>query len=160
MRSFSDLLAFHTVLDELFAEHQYALLHFKFEEALEILKRYEADLFAHMLDEEEILMPVYEERAEIERGGGVKLFLDEHEKMRQHILLFKQTTAELMSDPNPEPTLIKLLDRESFYKRLCSHHDLRESGILYPALDGVTDEAERAEMAARLRRGPEMATAA
>jgi iron-sulfur cluster repair protein YtfE (RIC family) len=150
MISFSELLVVHTRLDAMFEKHQFALLHFDFPDALEQLKQYEAVLYVHMSDEEEILLPLYAERVAIEKGGAVKLFMDEHEKMRQHVLLFKQTVEKLQTDPDPEKTLLMLLDRESFYKRLCSHHDLRESGILYPALDNITEMDERSEILGRL----------
>lgn len=150
MISFSELLVVHTRLDKMFEMHQFALLHFEFQEALERLKQYDAVLSVHMSHEEEILLPLYAKRAAIEKGGAVKLFLDEHEKMRQHVLLFMQTVEKLPSDPNTEKTLLMLLDRESFYKRLCSHHDLRESGILYPALDDITEADERSEILSRL----------
>ena len=144
MKSFSEFLKLHEQLDELFAEHQYALLHFDFSSALEKLMIYESALLAHMTDEEEIFLPLYAERATIGKGGAVKLFLDEHEKMRLLVAQFAEVTTRLQSESNPEPTILTLLDRESFFKRLCSHHDIREGDILYPALDGVTTMDERA----------------
>lgn len=146
MTSFSSLLEVHTQLDEIFEQHQFALLHFEFVNSLERLRHYENLILSHMTDEEEILLPLYADRAEVEKGGAVKLFLDEHEKMRQHVTLFKRTVEQLSIERHPEKTLLMLLDRESFYKRLCSHHDLRESGILYPALDKLTDASERSEI--------------
>ena len=145
-KSFSELLDIHRSLDELFARHQYALLHFDFTGAAELLAHYNEYLTAHMRHEEELLLPVYSERATIERGGDTKLFLDEHEKMRNFVAMLTEALAELANADPPEPKLLQLLDREFFYLKLCSHHDGREARFLYPALDTVTSDEERAEL--------------
>ena len=144
--SFATLLDLHAELDDLFAEHQFALLHFDFELALTKLRDYERCLAAHMVDEEDYLIPLYAERGEIPRAGAPKLFLDDHEKMRAHVSLFIETTEKLRGEAGPEALVIRLLDREAFFKRLCGHHDIREREILYPVLDTVTDAAERAAL--------------
>lgn len=154
MRSISDILKFHDDLDEYFRQHQIALLHFEFEAALERLLEYERNLRTHMQDEEKILLPIYAERAEIPRSGGVKLFLDEHEKMLAHIELFKEQTGKLISEDVPDDGLILLLDRESFYKRLTNHHDNREHDILFPILDQITTDEEKAEILSRISARP------
>ncbi|MBK9155365.1 MAG: hypothetical protein IPM25_14320 [Chloracidobacterium sp.] len=48
-----DLLGLHGDLDEMFFEHQKALLHMDFEKALRLLRLYRDALFEHMQDEEE-----------------------------------------------------------------------------------------------------------
>ncbi|MDM7921439.1 MAG: hypothetical protein QUS14_03985 [Pyrinomonadaceae bacterium] len=154
MKLISDLLKFHHDLDLYFQRHQFALLHFRFGEALEHLLVYERELRRHMRDEEDILMPIYAERAEIQRGGGIKLFLDEHEKMLAHIDLFKEQTIKLVDEESPEEGLILLLDRESFYKRLSSHHDHREHDYFFPALDKITTEAEKVSILDRIQARP------
>lgn len=146
MTSFSQLLDVHREIDELFFAHQCSLLHYDFETALSQLKTYENALFEHMRDEEEILLPLYAERATIAIGAGPDIFLADHEKMRGFIMHFTKHTSDLAADPRPESGLLLLLDREAFYKRLCSHHDHRESAFLYPGLDSVTSEAEKAEL--------------
>lgn len=150
MRSFNELLELHREIDGLFAAHQFALLHFEFEKALGSLTAYTAALLRHMVDEEEHMLPLYAERATIERGGAVQLFTDDHEKMRGFVELFGEQTAALAKDTEPESRLLQLLDREAFYKRLCSHHDNRESSILYPALDTITSAVEREDILSRV----------
>lgn len=51
-----------------------------------------------------------------------------------------QATGELRR------SIIGLFDRQAMYKHLVEHHDLREKNVLYPALDRVTDDAERARL--------------
>ena len=150
MKKLSELLDLHVALDGMFFEHQSALLRFEFEAALDCLDRYEACLLVHMQDEENVLLPVYAERAVIDRSGTVQMFRDEHAKMRAFIELFKRQIGKLASEPHPNAGLIMLLDREAFYKRLVSHHDKREREFLFPALDSVTSDAEKVELLGRV----------
>jgi hemerythrin-like domain-containing protein len=96
--------------------------------------------------EEEQLLPLYDERATPEAAGETRLFLDDHEKMRNWLQLFSETVAQLAAETSPEDLLLKLLDRESFFLKLCSHHDNREERFLYPALDKGTTETEREKL--------------
>jgi len=145
MPSFSDLLEIHRELDACFAEHQHALLHFEFERARDLLRTYETKLVAHMSFEENVLLPIYA-RAEPQRSGEAQLFLDEHEKMKNFVQMFFEALTELARENSPEPLLLKLLDREFFYLKLCSHHDNREAKFLYPGLDAVTTDTEKTEL--------------
>lgn len=152
MRNLSELLALHNDLDEIFFAQQRALLYFDFDTALSLLERYETGLLTHMKDEEEVLLPIYNERATVIKGGNAQLFLDEHEKMRGWIVFFKEQIARLAGEPYPEADLILLLDREAFYKRLSSHHDKRETEVFYPELDRITSETEKLELLNRVTR--------
>ena len=150
MRNLSELLELHNDLDEIFFAHQCALLHFDFTAALSLLVRYETSLLTHMKDEEDVLLPIYSERASVIKGGNPQFFLDEHLKMRRFVELFKEQIAKLAAEPKPEAGLILLLDREAFYKRLCGHHDKREREILYPELDRMTSETEKLDLLNRV----------
>jgi hemerythrin-like domain-containing protein len=154
MSSLSDLLQIHAELDVLFLRHQYALLRSEFDLAFTLLESYERSLLAHMTDEEEYLLPLYIERADIQRGGAVDLFVSDHEKMREWLKVFANTAESLKTGEDREKLLLELLDRESFYKRLCSHHDIRESRFLYPALDAITTEDERSQLFKRFTSKP------
>jgi hypothetical protein len=149
-KSFSDVLALHRELEEMFYEHQRALLDFNFRAALERLRAYEAALVAHMRDEVELLLPLNAEPAEIERGGAKEFFLLEHEKMRRHVAHFRAELPKLVGMAEPSRALIKLLDQETTYKHIVEHHGEREEKFLYPALELVTTEAERDELLPRL----------
>ena len=146
MASISSLMTVNKVIDDLFFEHQRALLHFDFEKGLALLNAYESTLSSHMADEENILLPVYGERGEFPDAGAPKLYYDDHKKMRSYIELFKQTTSQIAAEPDIERALLHLLDREAFYLRLCSHHDRREADYLYPILDAVLSESEKSEL--------------
>lgn len=160
MINLSVLLQLHNRLDEMFFEHQRALLHFDFEKAIAALRRYESALLVHMHDEEDVLLPVYKGYKDIPRGGDAKLFFDEHEKMRAYVTMFLDETAKLAASKPPEEALLRLLDREAFYKRLTAHHDKREHDILYPILDERTTEAEKVDLLGHVTREFEASPAA
>ncbi|MFT3745123.1 MAG: hemerythrin domain-containing protein [Pyrinomonadaceae bacterium] len=150
MNTFDRLLDLHDEIDEIFFEHQCALLHFDFRAAFEHLERYESMLLRHMQDEERELLPLYGERAKPDKAGTAQLFWDDHTKMRAYVEQFKEQTAKLASEEHPEAGLLLLLDRESFYKRLNSHHDKREREHLYPALNLICSGMERDEIIGRV----------
>jgi hemerythrin superfamily protein len=151
LSSFQDVLALHRELDELFFQHQRALLDFDFRGARERLAEYESALLAHMRDEEGVLLPLYRERdPEPARGGRADFFLLEHAKMRRHLAHFREQLPRLAGLPEPSRALLKLLDQETTYKHLVEHHDTREERHLYPTLERVTSDAERAELLGRV----------
>lgn len=146
MDHINDLMKVHHLIDEMFFEHQKALLHFQFDKALISLEVYESTLLRHMQDEEEILLPVYAKLDGIPGSGAAKLFYDDHEKMRGYVELFKEKTAGLRAESDVDRALLQLLDREAFYIRLCGHHDKRETEFLYPILEDSLQEEEKARL--------------
>ena len=70
MTSFNKLLELHRQLDEVFFEHQRALLRLDLERASLLLQEYEAGLLAHIRDEEELRLPLYRERVRAPVGGA------------------------------------------------------------------------------------------
>lgn len=150
MRKLSELLDLHKDLDELFFEHQCKLLVRDFDAALAILEQYEQALLKHIKDENENLIPIYAERGTIAKGGAVQMFLDEHEKLANHVVLFKEEIQNLNIETELERKLLWLLEREAFFKKLCDHHDIRETNFLYPELDRITSDEEKIELLARV----------
>ena len=151
MKSFSDLLETHEWLDELFLEHQRSLLRLDLAAASAALEAYAIELFAHMRDEEEVMIPLYRERAQAPVGGAAEIFLGEHDKMRQYLLLFKEELTKMAEAEDLERGVLFLLDSQHLFKRLLVHHDSRERRMLYPLLDEVTTEQEREGLLAALR---------
>ena len=143
--TFSLLVEVHHWLDNLFLDHQLALLALDLPKASACLKDYESNLRLHIKDEESALIPLYQARTDNVPGGAVELFTGEHTKLTGFIAEFHQTLATL--DGAPERVLkreiIKLFDREAFCKGLVEHHHAREQNILFPWLDKVTSEQER-----------------
>jgi len=151
MKSFSDLLEIHQWLDELFLEHQRSLLRLDLVAANAALEAYTLELFTHMRDEEDLMIPLYRERAETPVGGTAEIFLGEHDKLRQYLVLFREELVKLAAASDLERGVLFLLDSQHLYKRLLVHHDNRERKMLYPLLDQVTTERERETMFATLK---------
>jgi hemerythrin-like domain-containing protein len=114
--------------------------------AAERLRIYERELRAHMQAEEELLMPVYERAGKI-AGGPPEFFIGEHRRMLEFLARFADSLGGLKEESgDPARRVIRLFDEEAMFKSLCDHHDMREGAIFFPALDRVTDEAERKEL--------------
>jgi hemerythrin-like domain-containing protein len=157
MTSFSDLLELHRHLDDLFMEHQRALLRLNLERASEILEQYERELLAHIRDEEACLLPLYRQRAIAPTGGAPEIFEGEHDKLKQFLVLFKAELKKLRTVEDLERGVLFLIDSQHLFKRLLVHHDTREKKMLYPLLDEVTSEAERKRIFQQLELRPEPA---
>ena len=154
VKSFNDLLEIHQRLDELFLDHQRWLLRLDLTKAAATLEAYTMELFGHMRDEEEWMIPMYRERAKAPVGGAAEIFLGEHDKMRQYLILFKEELTKMAPAEDLERAVLFLLDSQHIFKRLMVHHDTRERKMLYPLLDDVTSEAERELLFAKLQIRP------
>ena len=151
MKSFSDLLALHRQLDERFFEHQRALMRLDLNRAAMALNTFEAELLAHIRDEEELMIPLYRERATAPVGGAAEIFLGEHDKLRQYLVLFKEELAKLAAADDLERGVLFLVDSQHIFKRLLVHHDTRERKFLYPLLDQMTTEGEKLALFQRVK---------
>ena len=154
MTSFGDLLELHEELDALFFEHQRAWMRLDLNRAESLLHEYGAELLAHIRDEEELMIPLYRQRAAAPIGAAAEIFLSEHEKLRQFIILFKEEIPKIRKMDDVERGALFLLDSQHLFKRLLVHHDTREKKMLYPLLDEVTTESERKQVFARLELSP------
>jgi hemerythrin-like domain-containing protein len=152
---FNDLLALHRQLDELFLDHQRMLLRLDLDRAGMLLDDYEATLLAHIRDEEEFVIPLYQAKVTAPVGGAAEIFLGEHEKLRQFLVLFREELSKIRTMKDTERGVLFLIDSQHLFKRLLVHHDTREKKMLYPLLDEVTTEEERQELFARLELPPQ-----
>jgi hemerythrin-like domain-containing protein len=100
------------------------------------------------------MIPLYGERADAPVGGTTAIFLSEHEKMRQYLVLFKEEMTKMAAREDLEREVIWLLDAQHVFKRLLVHHDTREKKMLYPLLDQVTTREERDGLFAVLKSRP------
>jgi hemerythrin superfamily protein len=141
--SFSDLLRVHQQLDDLFLEHQRALMRLDLSRAASLLGEYETQLLAHIRDEEDVMIPLYRQRAAAPIGAAAEIFLGEHDKIRQFLALFKAEIEKIKKSDDIERGALFLIDSQHLFKRLLVHHDTRERKMLYPLLDEVTTERER-----------------
>lgn len=148
--SFAELEGVHLWLDELFVQHQIALLGADIPTAIARLDDYERQLLTHIEDEDTRLIPVYSARTSDVPGGGRDFFEGEHIKLqtilgecREQLMAARGAAGDALSR-----RLVALFDREAFYKSLVQHHHAREQNILFPWLDRVTTDDERASLLA------------
>jgi hemerythrin-like domain-containing protein len=151
MNNFLDLLVIHRQLDELFFEHQRALMRLDLDAASRALANYESGLLAHIADEEELMLPIYRERVQPPVGGAMEIFFGEHEKLRQYLSLFKEEMIKLRQEDDLERGVLFLIDSQHIFKRLLVHHDTREKNILYRLLNECTDASEKETLLSALR---------
>lgn len=150
--TFLSLLGLHHELDSLLAKHQARLVSGAITKALDNWVEFTAALTIHADDEELYLLPLYQKRVTIPRGGTVELFLAEHKKIRAFLAEISGLLNEVKGMPEPGPhRIIVILEREYEFKKLLEHHDMREKNFLYPLLDGSTTAAERKKLLAKLR---------
>ncbi len=139
----------HDRLDELFLRHQEALFDDDLAGALARLDVYEEELRAHIRLEEELLLPVYR-RAGVIPGGREEFYTGEHERLTVLLGRCRSRLLEVAASPGGRRRgLISLFDLEATFKSLSEHHHQREENLFFPALDRVTDEAERQELLVR-----------
>jgi hemerythrin-like domain-containing protein len=155
MTSFSNLLELHRQLDQLFLEHQRALMRLDLDRAEALLQQYRTELLGHIRDEETLMLPLYSERVNAPVGGRADIFIGEHDKLRQFLTLFEQEIARIRTADDTERGALFLIDSQHLFKRLLVHHDTSEKKMLYPLLDEATTEAEREELFARLEFAPQ-----
>lgn len=148
----SDLLDLHAELDEDLALHREALMRLDLTAAREHLSDYTLALTAHIREEEEVLLPAYEELNVEVRGGGAHLYRAEHQKIHWWLgeLDRLMTKLEGRSTVGPREVLA-VLDRECTFSHLMGNHDLRERGFLYPILDASLTVEARAHLWAGIR---------
>lgn len=143
--SFLSLLDLHEDLREGFLRHQEALLEGDISQARALLASFDRAIRDHIRHEEEVLLPVYEERCGPIEGAPPALFYGEHRKIEKFLDEFAESLEQLAGTASTRAR-IALLDREGVFKNLLHHHDLRERSALYPELDRATSAEERARM--------------
>lgn len=144
--SFSALLDTHRHLEELFYNHQEALLDLDVSRALQVLLQFETEMKKHIELEEEHLMPVYK-KTEFSKGGAPEIFINEHKKLVSLLSDLRKNLEILISRPCVEKkNIIEILDSETMFKKVFSHHDKREEALFFPALDSATSPDERRKL--------------
>ncbi len=116
------------------------------EAAKEAFKEFKFGLQRHIVWEEEILFPAWEEKTGISEGGPTMVMRREHRQIGDALeaIHAKVQAQNPESDPE-EQTLLNLLGA----------HNVKEERILYPAIDQVTTEEERGEMYRSMEALPE-----
>jgi len=123
----------HDRLDELFKTFQ-QLKRSDFAKAKEAFKAFKFGLQRHIVWEEGVLFPLWEEKTGMSEGGPTFVMRAEHRQIGQQLEAIHGKVAEQNSDSDQEEQA--LLD-------LLGSHNMKEERVLYPAIDQLTSAEER-----------------
>ena len=153
--SIQSLSEVHDRLGRLLEDHQLALIHGDLEGARRLLARFATGIRAHIRHEEDVLLPVYEERVKVTRIGDPETLRDEHRQIEAALRKIEARTTELDREGGTwEGSVLHLLEEQYRFKRLLKHHNHREDRSLYPLLDAACSLDERRNLLRAGRRAP------
>jgi iron-sulfur cluster repair protein YtfE (RIC family) len=123
----------HDRLDELFKTFQ-KLKRSDFAKAKEAFKAFKFGLQRHIVWEEDVLFPLWEEKTGMSEGGPTFVMRAEHRQIGQQLEAIHGKVADQNPDSDQEEQA--LLD-------LLGPHNMKEERVLYPAIDQLTSPEER-----------------
>ena len=123
----------HDRLDELFKTFQ-KLKRSDFAKAKEAFKAFKFGLQRHIVWEEGVLFPLWEEKTGMSEGGPTFVMRAEHRQIGQQLEAIHGKVADQNPDSDQEEQA--LLD-------LLGSHNMKEERVLYPAIDQLTSAEER-----------------
>jgi iron-sulfur cluster repair protein YtfE (RIC family) len=135
----------HDRLDELFRNFQ-ALKRTDFARAKEYFKEFKFGLQRHIIWEEEILFPAFEQKTGLTNGGPTEVMRREHRLIGQYLENIHAKVKE--GDPESD------IDDQMLLNTLFLHNQ-KEERILYPAIDRSLDDAEHKDVFTKMGSTPE-----
>jgi regulator of cell morphogenesis and NO signaling len=135
----------HDRLDELFKTFQ-SSKRSDFAKAKEAFKEFKVGLQRHIVWEEELLFPIWEEKTGMVEDGPTPMMRHEHSQIKQQL----DTIHQKVEGQNPETD-----QEEQALLNLLSSHNRKEERALYPAIDNVTSAEERATIFSNMKTIPE-----
>jgi regulator of cell morphogenesis and NO signaling len=118
----------HDRLDELFKTFQKSKRS-DFAKAKEAFKAFKFGLQRHIVWEEDVLFPLWEEKTGMSEGGPTFVMRAEHRQIGQQLEAIHGKVAE----QNPESG-----QEEQMLLELLGSHNMKEERLLYPAIDQLT----------------------
>ena len=135
----------HDRLDELFKAFQ-KMKRSDFPKAKEAFKAFKFGLQRHIVWEEDVLFPLWEERTGMSEGGPTFVMRAEHRQIGQQLEAIHGKVADQNPDSDQEEQA--LLD-------LLGTHNMKEERVLYPAIDQLTSAEEREAVFRNMKNIPE-----
>ena len=135
----------HDRLDALFQSFQ-ALKRYDVAKATEAFKEFKFGLQRHIVWEEDLLFPLWEEKTGMSEGGPTFVMRNEHRQIGEQLEAIHQKVIEQNQESDHEElALLKLL----------GSHNLKEERVLYPSIDQVTTPEECRDIFQRMKEIPE-----
>ena len=135
----------HDRLDELFVQFQ-KIKRSDYAKAREFFKQFKFGLQRHIVWEESILFPLFEKKTGLFQTGPTEVMRQEHRHVGELLEAVHQKVQQ--QDPNSDTEERALLEALAV-------HNQKEERVLYPMLDRLTSEEERAEAFEAMERVPE-----
>lgn len=135
----------HDRLDELFKTFQ-QLKRSDFAKAKDAFKEFKVGLQRHIVWEEDLLFPLWEEKTGMSEGGPTFVMRNEHRQIGQQLEAIHDKVAE----QNPESD-----QEEQALLNLLGSHNMKEERVLYPSIDQVTSSEERETVFLNMKNIPE-----
>ena len=135
----------HDRLDELFKTFQQSKRS-DFPKAKEAFKEFKFGLQRHIVWEEDLLFPIWEQKTGMSDSGPTPVMRNEHREIGRQLEAIHQKVADQNPDSDQEEqTLLDLL----------GSHNRKEERALYPAIDKVTSPEERETVFGSMKSIPE-----
>lgn len=135
----------HDRLEELFKTFQ-KLKRSDFAKAKEAFKAFKFGLQRHIVWEEDLLFPLWEEKTGMSEGGPTFVMRAEHRRIGEQLEAIHEKVAE--QNPDSEQEEQALLD-------ILGSHNMKEERVLYPSIDQVTTQEERDAVYRNMEQIPE-----
>lgn len=135
----------HDRLDKLFESFQQQKRQ-DFARAKRAFGEFKTGLLRHIRWEEDLLFPKWEENSGMAEGGPTQIMRSEHRSIRDCMEVIQgEIDREGLDSGGDEQRLLELLKA----------HNMKEERILYPSMDQVIDEKERAAIYHAMKDMPE-----
>jgi regulator of cell morphogenesis and NO signaling len=135
----------HDRLDELFKTFQ-QLKRSDFAKATEAFKTFKLGLQRHIVWEEDLLFPLWEEKTGMSEGGPTFVMRNEHRQIGQQL----EAIHDKVVEQNPESD-----QEEQVLLSLLGAHNMKEERVLYPSIDQVISAEERDTVFQNMKNIPE-----
>lgn len=135
----------HDRLDELFKTFQ-KMKRSDFPKAKEAFKVFKFGLQRHIVWEEDVLFPLWEEKTGMSEGGPTFVMRAEHRQIGQQL----EAVHDKVGDQNPDSD-----QEEQALLDLLGSHNMKEERVLYPAIDQLTSAEEREIVFRNMKNIPE-----
>lgn len=135
----------HDRLDELFRTYQ-RLKRSDFPKAKEAFKEFKIGLQRHIVWEEEILFPLFEQKTGLFKRGPTEVMRMEHRLIKNYL----EAIHDKVKVGNPDTD-----NDEELLLNTLSMHNEKEERVLYPAIDRSLNNGERAGVFEAMHNIPE-----
>ena len=135
----------HDRLDELFKTFQ-TTKRSDFAKAKAAFKEFKVGLQRHIVWEEDLLFPLWEEKTGMSEGGPTFVMRHEHRQIGQLLESIHDKVAAQNPDSDQEEQLLM---------SMLGSHNMKEERVLYPSIDNVTSVAEREQVFRAMEAIPE-----